>query len=170
MRVGAIAIEESAGKLSEIAASLPDIGLVYLFGSHAQGTAGPMSDYDLGVWAIHGADLDLHMRLHRAFAPVLGDVLLDLVFLNDAPIELAYAIIAQGKLLYQRDLATRVEVEANIMSRYGDYLPVLRAQRCDILQGEPREARIRRYREALGRTERTLGEIRASQDKDAGRV
>ena len=170
MRVGAIAFEELASAVPEIVASLPDIGLVYLFGSRAQGTDGPLSDCDLGVWVTSDATMELRMRLHRALASVLGDVSLDLVFLNDAPIELAYAIIAQGKLLYQRDLATRVEVEANIMGRYGDYLPVLRAQRSEILQGEQSEARVQRYRAALGRTERTLGEIRAAQGEDAGRV
>jgi hypothetical protein len=83
--------------------------------------------------------------------------------LNRAPVELAYAVIAQGKLLYERDIATREEYEADVMSRYGDYLPVLRAQRDDILRGEGYAHRIYRYRAALGRTERTLGEIAATQ-------
>ena len=79
---------------------MSDIGLVYLFGSRAQGTDGPMSDCDLSVWVASDVTLDLCMRLHQALGALLGDVSLDLVFLNDAPIELAYAIIAQGKLLY----------------------------------------------------------------------
>jgi hypothetical protein len=49
----------------------------------------------------------------------------DIVVLNAAPVELASAIIAQGKRLYERDVFTRVEFEADTMSRYGDYLPVL---------------------------------------------
>jgi len=84
---------------------------------------------------------------------------IDVVHLNEAPIELAYAIIARGALLMRRDLATQVEAEAYILGRYGDYLPILRAQRRDILKGDDYEKRVRRYREALGRTRRTLSEI-----------
>jgi hypothetical protein len=81
--------------------------------------------------------------------PVPG-VEADVVLLNRAALELAYAMIAQGKVLYERDLATRVEYEATILSRYGDMLPVLRAQREDILRGDDHEDRVRRYRAALG--------------------
>ena len=80
-----------------------------------------------------------------------------------APIELQYAIIAQGVLLYRQNLAIKVEYEAYVMGRYGDYLPVLRAQRAAILQEGRRVNRIQWYRTALGRTERTLEQIRASQ-------
>ena len=58
-------------------------------------------------------------------------------------------------------VATRVEYEAHVLSRYGDYLPVLRAQRDDILQRDKHAHRVQRYRAALGRTERTLGQIAA---------
>ncbi|MCL5960363.1 MAG: nucleotidyltransferase domain-containing protein [Chloroflexi bacterium] len=52
----------------------------------------------------------------------------DVVLLNRAPVELACAVVVQGRLIYQRDEATRVEYEAGVKSRYGDYLPVLRVQ------------------------------------------
>lgn len=45
---------------------------------------------------------------------------------------MAFAVIAQGKVLLQRDLETRVEYEADTLSRYYDYLPVLRAQREEV--------------------------------------
>jgi uncharacterized protein len=87
----------------------------------------------------------------------------DVVWLPKAPIELQYAIIAQGVCLYRRTLAEKVEYAAYVMGRYGDYLPVLRAQRTAILQEGRREKRIQWYRTALGRTERTLEQIRAAQ-------
>ena len=76
--------------------------------------------------------------------------------------ELAYAVIAQGQVIYQISLEERVEYEARIMGLYGDFLPVLRAQRKAILQGGERAARIQWYRAALERTERTLSEIAAA--------
>jgi predicted nucleotidyltransferase len=151
-------------KLSTILASLEGVRLVYLFGSQVEGSPGPMSDYDLGVLldpAIDGPPVQA--RLAHELACALGTDRVDVVLLDRAPIELAYAIIAQGQALFERDVATRVEYEAQVLSRYGDYLPVLRAQRDDILRGDEHVHRVQRYRAALGRTERTLGQIAAPQ-------
>jgi predicted nucleotidyltransferase len=151
------------------AADMPEIQLVYLFGSQVTGNVGPDSDYDFGIlldsmvgWPQTRAELG-----HR-LAQVLETGRIDLVLLNRAPIELAFAVIAQGELLFERNVATRVEYEARIMSLYGDYLPVLREQRRDILEDKGYDTRVQRYRAALGRTERTLREIRAAQGEDAG--
>jgi predicted nucleotidyltransferase len=154
-------------KLATILARLEGVCLVYLFGSRVAGSPGPMSDYDLGVLVDPTGDqeqiqAELAHRAARALRPARVDVLV----LNQAPIELAYAVIAQGALLYEQDFATRVEYEANVMSRYGDYLPVLRAQRDDILRGDDHVQRVQRYREAFGRTERTLSQIAAAQGQD----
>ena len=146
-------------ELSDILSDLQGISLVYLFGSRVQGRLGPMSDYDLGVLIDRALDeRQIHARLTLELARALGTDRVDVVLLNHAPIELAYAVIAQGEVLYQRDLATLVEYEAYVMGRYGDYLPVLRAQRDDILRENDDAYRVHRYRTALGRTERTLGQ------------
>jgi hypothetical protein len=84
----------------------------------------------------------------------------DLVVLNDAPIELRYAIIASGIVVYEVNVKTRVEYEALTLSQYGDYLPVLRDQREDILKEGNNETGIQRYRKALGETQRLLEKIR----------
>ena len=146
------------------------IRLLYLFGSRAAGAAaGPLSDYDLGVLLDPARDTPAsHAQLAHELAIILDTERIDLVVLNRAPIELAYGIIAQGQLLYQRDLGTRVEYEADVLGRYGDYLPVLRTQREEILRGERYATRIRWYRAAIGRTERTLGQIGASHVQAAG--
>ena len=119
-----------------------------------------MSDIDFGILVDDSIPLaHLQAQIAHELCVVLGVERVDVVMLNHAPIELAYAVIDQGVLLHQRDLITRVEYEANVMSLYGDYLPILRMQRQDILKGGKDERRIQRYREALGRTERTLGQI-----------
>jgi len=85
-----------------------------------------MSDYDFAILLDHGADaLDLQAQLTHRLRVHVGAALVDVILLNQITIELAHAVIAQGKLLYQRDVVTRVEYEAQVMSRYGDYLPVL---------------------------------------------
>ena len=119
-----------------------------------------MSDYDLGVLVDRGTDeRQVQARLAHELANVLQTGRVDVVLLTRAPIELAYHVIADGVILYQRDLAARVEYEAQVMGRYGDYLPVLRAMRDQILQGDEYGSRVQRYRAAPGLTERTPGQV-----------
>lgn len=149
-----------ASIIQQIVDRFPVISLIYLFGSRADGQVGPMSDYDFAILVDHNR-IDRHLQAqvtHRLSAKV-NPVRVDVVMLNQAALELAYAIIKQGQRLYERDVVTRVEYEAQIMSRYGDYLPVLRAQRAELLKRENHDARIQRYRAAFGRTERTLSQI-----------
>jgi hypothetical protein len=89
----------------------------------------------------------------------------DLVILNDTPIELKYKVVATGKIIFKKNSIVRTEFEADTLSQYFDYLPVLREQKKDILKvkskGERYEDRIKRYRAALRKTEEMLNKIRA---------
>jgi predicted nucleotidyltransferase len=155
-------------KVLNVVAAFSEISLVYLFGSQVTGNIGPLSDIDLGVVVDHAAmSMELQARLAHEFGRSLGTDRIDVVLLNRAPVELVFSVIAQGVLLYERSLAEKVEYEATVMSRYYDYLPILRAQREDILRGDPDGKRVQRYREALERTERTLREIAGSKDETA---
>ena len=162
-------IRDLRERLPKLAADFPEISLVYLFGSRVTGRTGPRSDYDLGVMSDRESDSPTRRAaLEHALAVILNTGRLDVVWLMQAPVELAFAVISAGSLLYERSAADRVEYEAMVMSRYFDYLPVLRAQRTEILAGGESGVRIQRYREALGRTERTLREIRAAQEQKQG--
>lgn len=168
---GLMDIQTLKRELSAIVTGFEGVCLVYLFGSQVGGVRGPMSDHDFAVLVERGIDgLDVQARLAHELARVLGTERVDVVLLNRAPAELAYAVIAQGKVVYERDTATRVEYEATVLSLYSDFLPYLRAQRQDILRGEDDAQRVRRYRAALGRTERTLGQIAATGRKATDRV
>jgi predicted nucleotidyltransferase len=151
--------------ISDILQYVPEITLVYLFGSQADGHVGPLSDYDLGV-LVDELESGPYIRSRLAFelGRRIETTKIDIVLLNRAPIDLAFAVISRGKLLYQRGDAERIEYEAKVMGLYFDYLPILRSQRDDILRGGEYEARIHRYREAFGRTARTLVKIRTSQE------
>lgn len=54
--------------------------------------------------------------------------------------------------IHRRSIAKRVEYEAEVMSRYGDYPPFLQAQRKEIVKGTGNERRVQQYRESPGRT------------------
>lgn len=148
--------------LHKIVLKIPEVRVIYLFGSQLEGNTGPMSDYDLGVVLDHGTEArQIQAHLAHVIASAMQANRVDVVLLHSAPIELAYHVIANGKMLYRRDLDTLVEFEAHVLGRYGDYLPTLRAHRDQVLQGGEYDIRVQRYRAALGRTERTLSQIRA---------
>jgi predicted nucleotidyltransferase len=146
-----------------IVADFPEVTLAYLFGSQVEGEVGPLSDYDVAVlFENHSDGGRLQSALSSALAASL-DGRIDVVLLDRTPIELAHAVIAEGVIIYERDPSTRIDYESKVMGLYGDYLPTVRAQRQDILNGDEHESRVQRYREALGRTERALGSIRRAQ-------
>lgn len=153
-------------QLRPVIADVPAVALAYLFGSRAEGSVGPLSDYDIAALLDREADheaIRLHLTRQIRRALQIETEAVDLALLNEAPVELAFNVIANGKLICQRDPATRVEYEATVMSRYDELLPMLRAWRQDILRGDDYDRRVRRYRAAPGRTERTLEQIRAAK-------
>ena len=138
----------------------PSIELAYLFGSRTGGSEGPISDYDIAVLFSKTPLPEMTYKITHKLAKLLKAERVDLVVLNRAPIELRYAVIATGIVIYEVSTFVRVEFEASTLSRYGDYLPILRRQRNEILEEHNNEAGIQRYRTALGETQRLLGEIR----------
>ena len=120
--------------LRDILAAQPEVSLVYLFGSQVERESGPLSDVDLGVWAPGDVDdVALTVYLSHCLAKEWQEMQWDVVSLRQAPVELAYAVISGGVCLYQRSEKERVDYEARVLGLYGDYLPVLRTQRAEIL-------------------------------------
>jgi len=146
--------------------------LVYLFGSQVGGHLGPLSDYDFGILFSRKPANKKKYLLAHLLGEVLGTGQVDLVALNQAPIELQYHIIATGHLLYESSPGARVEFEAQTLSIYFDYLPMLRSQRREILaekEGD-HEAGIQRYRKALAKTQRVLAQARTIKRQKEARV
>ena len=72
----------------------PRIDLAYIFGSHAAGKEGPISDYDIAVLYSKPIQSALRYKLTHELNKVLKTDQIDLVVLNNAPIELRYTVIA----------------------------------------------------------------------------
>lgn len=152
-------------KITPVLSAYPDVELAYLFGSQVNEHIGPMSDVDIAVLFQRPVDIAVMMALKHQIGEILQCSHVDLISLNSASIELSYSVICNGKNIYMTDLATLVEYEAKVLSLYGDYLPVLKSQKQDLLNRSNHEKRIQRYREAFGRTERTLDTIGTAQTK-----
>lgn len=104
---------------------------VYLFGSAARGEARPDSDVDVGV--LYGGErvaglealrLDVEGALQRKLRrPV------DLVVLDQAPVDLVHRVLRDGVIAFEDDRAARVRFEVRARNEYFDLLPFLRRNR-----------------------------------------
>jgi hypothetical protein len=106
----------------------PDVAAVYLFGSRADGRAGPRSDVDLAVVLHEATTADARWRKRLA---LIGDAAqrlrtdaVDVVVMEDAPIVLAHRVLARGRLLGETDPHRRRAVAEDIMRRYLDEAPL----------------------------------------------
>lgn len=107
--------------------SRADVSAVYLFGSTARSEARPDSDVDIAVLfavaprpALDGPRLVIEGELER----VLGRPV-DLVVLNDAPVDLRIRVLRDGELLIDRNPATRIAYEVRTRNEAFDLEPVL---------------------------------------------
>jgi predicted nucleotidyltransferase len=112
----------------------PKVKFAYLFGSHANGQAGPLSDIDLAVYLDGRLDLfKWRLRLMDALAGVLKSENFDLVVLNNAPILLSYEVISNGIVL-KDDRQRRVMYESRTLRDYLDTAYLRDVQRRYLLE------------------------------------
>ena len=161
-------IGERAGQSHALFSSRPDVVLAYLFGSHARGTAGPLSDVDIAVLARTGMGsqelFDLRLDLIGGLMERLACNDVDVILLNQAPLALSYRVLRDGRLVYCRDEQVRIEYQAGIVSRYLDFKPVIerheraileRARRGELSRGyNPHHGALAHYREIRQRLTR----------------
>jgi len=53
------------------------------------------------------------------------DEKINLVVLNDADLELAYKVISEGSVVFERDVEKRVDFEVRVLKSYLNFKPVL---------------------------------------------
>ena len=115
-------------KLTEVFKRYPQVQAVYVFGSQAAGRAGRGSDLDLAIIAtdpsLKEKKLDILAGLAR-----LGYCDVDLVFLGEDDLVLAYEAVRQNRLLYAAPSFNRGGTYSRIVRKYLDFEPYLRVQR-----------------------------------------
>lgn len=89
--------------LTHLQDHLPDLLAVYLFGSHAQGTAGPDSDVDMAVLVPGEIDPMLLWQIAGDMADI-AKVPVDLIDLRAATTVMQYQIVTRGQRLWARDV------------------------------------------------------------------
>lgn len=121
----AVAIERRLRDFFKARAASEGVAAAWLFGSVARGTARPDSDVDVGVLfredpprTLKGYRFDLEADLQE----LLG-LPVQLVVLNRAPVDLAFFVLRDGKLLVNQDPSRRVEFEVRTRNEYWDMEP-----------------------------------------------
>jgi len=115
--------ESLEGVMAEAAAVLRRAGarFAYLHGSRATGRHRPDSDIDMAAYFGDQPPASFEVLLPPG---------VDLLILDDAPLELAGRVAAGGRLLFDDDPAARVRWEAMTRKVYFDELPrITRAHR-----------------------------------------
>ena len=97
--------------------ALPDLAVVYLFGSACSGETHPESDIDLAFLAQGKLDPVLRFELQERLAAILHRSV-DLVDLRTASTVLRVQVISGGRVLYERDAGERAGFEAAALGAY----------------------------------------------------
>lgn len=116
-------------KLRSVFRENPAVGLVYFFGSRAEGRDGPLSDYDFAVY-FGGRDEKKMFKMKCELAERISRLLkteeIDVVVLNTAKnSELKYQIVNEGRIIFERE-PFKVIVEPRILNEYFDFRAMLR--------------------------------------------
>ena len=110
---------------------------LYLFGSRAQGVAGPLSDYDYAVLLREPSALkdyrakgNLYDAIYDLLSPVsprtLKNDVIDIVFLQSGvSLELQANVVRHSIVIFDDDPDSRADYEAQVMVRFADFKPVL---------------------------------------------
>ena len=129
--MAALDIKEHTEQLQHLFSTY-GVVLAYLFGSQAEGKAGPLSDVDIAV--LLGPQVD-HERWFQVQLDLMGELMdlfhrndVDVVILNQATPVLAHEIVQFGQILYEAEPGTRVDFEITPLRRYMDTEPLRQLQ------------------------------------------
>lgn len=115
-------------KLTRALQSEPDVAFAYLFGSTVARRNGPLSDIDVAIYFHPSGTVRSRFKRRLQLMSILSEALqwddVDLVPLQDAPLDLARDIVANGKLAFCRNNKLRVDFVFRVVRDYLDAEPV----------------------------------------------
>ena len=120
------------------------VAVVYLFGSQAEGIAGPMSDIDIGIVYADADSNSLNRNrgeLYQALYNIFTDVFdmrgfreIDIIMLDRAPLELRFDVITHGTVIFETDPELRSDFEERTAALYRDFKPLREESNRAVLQ------------------------------------
>jgi len=105
---------------------------VFLFGSHAQKTDTPLSDYDFGILLTDKSVLKkriLRNKIYDNFYDIISSKIkklvdIDIVFLDEMPLQLKYHVVKDGIIIYSDNLRITGNFKEETILQHADFAPL----------------------------------------------
>jgi uncharacterized protein YutE (UPF0331/DUF86 family)/predicted nucleotidyltransferase len=131
-KLGNVSNEDTEALLRrELPRRIPRLVAAYLFGSRARGEARPGSDTDVALLLATTPEPTLNAQpfgVATDLELLLGSPV-DLLVLNQSPVDLVHRVLRDGVLLVESDRSARIAFEVRARNQYFDLLPILRRYR-----------------------------------------
>ena len=108
------------------------VGIVYLFGSQAEGTSHPMSDFDIGIVMKDSSKIKNQFKIHSKIYDIFNEIFPitfknepDISFLQIASPLLQFEAINSRYILFESSPELRANFEEKALSRYLDFKPFI---------------------------------------------
>jgi uncharacterized protein len=110
-------------------ADFPEVAAAWLFGSEARGEARPESDVDIALlMAKHGVraldDPELIARIAAHLERIASGRRIDVVLIEPQGPVFQYAVLSEGRLVYEADRQRRIDFESEAVVHYFDFRPI----------------------------------------------
>lgn len=118
---------EDLALIGEVVGRDEAVSLAYAYGSALRADREP-NDLDVAVLLAAGRRndaVDVVVRVTRTVERSLGLGPADVRILDDAPVEFRHQVIATGRCVFARDPVCRVRFEADTLTEYLDFRPVI---------------------------------------------
>lgn len=107
-----------------------NVTLVYLFGSYAENKSSSLSDVDIGIVfpennGIKRTLSEIYNELYFIFSDIFKGKSIDIVFLQNATLELRFDVVKHGENIYCKSKNEKFEFEDNVTMLYMDFKPIL---------------------------------------------
>lgn len=106
-------------KLEKFGSLHPEIDLIYLFGSHAKGSAIKDSDLDIAI-LFNDSRNNNQLNYINEISRLLQMDDIDLLILNEANCLLSFQVLKHGRCIFSRTDKAKIEYETTTLRNYLD--------------------------------------------------
>ena len=108
-------------RAADYASQCDEIMALYLIGSHGTQHQTPLSDVDFAFLTRHALDIKRQTEIEAELSDIVNLDNIDVVFLDRASLQFRYKVLAEGRLLYQRDAVFLSDFQERTVKLYLDF-------------------------------------------------
>lgn len=128
-------IQDKINRLKIFCEKNPNILALFIFGSFGTEEELFQSDIDFAILYYKNIPLIEHLNVAVEFVKILEREDVDVLNLNEAPIDIKMRVISEGELIYCSNEIKLSDFKEKVFDLYADYEPVLRKFYEDYIEG-----------------------------------